>query len=75
MQNDRKSYALRMLLISSKIFIFRKVTVDLVPLMEKIDATFRVAEILLFEGFTKGFPIFSMRVTKSTVTFRKINIF
>ena len=46
-----------MLLISSKICIFRKVTVDLVTLMEKTDATFRVAEILLFEGFTKGFLI------------------
>ena len=48
MQNDRKSYALRMLLISSKIFIFRKVTVDLLPIMEKIDAILEVLEILSF---------------------------
>ena len=38
-----------MLLISSKIFIFSKVTVDLVTLVEKTDATFRVAAILCLE--------------------------
>ena len=37
-----------MLLISSKIFIFRKVTVDLVTLMEKTHAILEVSAILGF---------------------------
>ena len=48
MQNNRKSYALRMLLMSSKNIYFRKVTVDLLPIMEKIDAILEVLEILSF---------------------------
>ena len=48
-ENDRKSNPLRILLISSTIFIFSKVTVDLVTSMNKTDATFHVAEILFYE--------------------------
>ena len=62
-----------------KIFIFRKVTADLVTLMEKTDATFHCHRNFAFRDFTKGFPIkcdMKSRMSFSpTANFRKIKIF